>query len=190
MNQGKPELLYIGAAFCPYCATNQWAMIVALSRFGSFSNLQFSHSAPSPEDYPSTATLSFFESTYSSKYISFLPIENLTVNKTLLQPITEQEQAIWNQYVPEKHQYYPFLDIGNSYVVAPSGGIDSLFNPQVLQGQDQRQIAASLNELSSSVAQAVDGSANLLTAAICHVTNYQPRSVCNSQAITTAQGDL
>ena len=32
--QGKPEVLYIGAAFCPYCAANQWAMIVALSKFG------------------------------------------------------------------------------------------------------------------------------------------------------------
>ena len=34
---GKPEMLYIGAEYCPYCAAERWAMIVALSRFGTFS---------------------------------------------------------------------------------------------------------------------------------------------------------
>ena len=33
---GKPEVLYIGAAFCPYCAADQWSIIVALSKFGTF----------------------------------------------------------------------------------------------------------------------------------------------------------
>ena len=33
---GKPEMLYIGAEYCPYCAAERWAMIVALSRFGTF----------------------------------------------------------------------------------------------------------------------------------------------------------
>ena len=32
----KPEMLYIGAEFCPYCAALRWSMAVALSRFGSF----------------------------------------------------------------------------------------------------------------------------------------------------------
>ncbi len=29
---GKPEFLYIGAEFCPYCAAMRWSMAVALSR--------------------------------------------------------------------------------------------------------------------------------------------------------------
>ena len=37
---GKPEMLYIGAEYCPYCAAERWAMIVALSRFGTFSGLR------------------------------------------------------------------------------------------------------------------------------------------------------
>src|SRR5579883_612664 len=36
---GKPEVLYMGAEYCPFCAAERWAMIAALSRFGSFSNL-------------------------------------------------------------------------------------------------------------------------------------------------------
>ena len=33
---GKPEMLYIGAEYCPYCAAERWGMVVALSRFGTF----------------------------------------------------------------------------------------------------------------------------------------------------------
>ncbi len=36
---GKPQFLYIGAEYCPYCAAQRWATIVALSRFGTFSKL-------------------------------------------------------------------------------------------------------------------------------------------------------
>src|SRR5712671_6765504 len=42
---GKPEMLYIGAEYCPYCAAERWAMIVALSRFGTFSGLTTIRSA-------------------------------------------------------------------------------------------------------------------------------------------------
>ena len=38
--KGKPTLLFIGAEFCPYCAAERWAIINALSRFGSFTGLQ------------------------------------------------------------------------------------------------------------------------------------------------------
>ena len=37
----KPEILYIGAEYCPFCAAERWSMIIALSRFGTFSNLHF-----------------------------------------------------------------------------------------------------------------------------------------------------
>jgi hypothetical protein len=179
--QGKPELLYIGATFCPYCEANQWAMVVAFSRFGTFSNLQFSRSAPSPEEFPNTATLSFYGASYSSPYFVFTSVENEDVNKDPLQPTTAQEQALWLKYDPHS---YPFLDIGNSYVAK------SLFNPQVLQGLSQPQIAAALGNPSSPIAQAVDGSANLLTAAICQVTGGQPASVCTSPTIVAEQAYL
>ena len=42
---GKPEMLYMGAEYCPYCAAERWSMIVALSRFGTFSGLSTVHSS-------------------------------------------------------------------------------------------------------------------------------------------------
>ncbi|HEY7295947.1 MAG TPA: DUF929 family protein, partial [Dehalococcoidia bacterium] len=48
---GKPQILYVGAEYCPYCAAERWAMIAALSRFGTFSNLQTARSSAS-DIYP------------------------------------------------------------------------------------------------------------------------------------------
>ena len=33
---GHPEFFYVGGEFCPYCGAERWAMINALSRFGTF----------------------------------------------------------------------------------------------------------------------------------------------------------
>ena len=52
---GKPEVLYIGAQYCPYCAAERWAMAAALSRFGTFHGLSGIHSAGGQEVYPHTA---------------------------------------------------------------------------------------------------------------------------------------
>ena len=37
---GKPGIFYYGAEYCPYCAAERWPVVVALSRFGTWSNLQ------------------------------------------------------------------------------------------------------------------------------------------------------
>ena len=31
-----PEVLYMGAEYCPYCAAQRWSTIIALSRFGTW----------------------------------------------------------------------------------------------------------------------------------------------------------
>src|SRR5216683_3455729 len=74
---GKPEMLYIGAEFCPYCAAMRWSMAVALSRFGTLSPLHgiYSSSASGEVD-PHTATPTFYKSSYSSNYLAFTPGEN------------------------------------------------------------------------------------------------------------------
>jgi hypothetical protein len=58
---GKPEILYVGAEYCPYCATERWPLAVALSRFGTFSGLHGIHSS-STDVYPSQPTLTFYGS--------------------------------------------------------------------------------------------------------------------------------
>src|SRR5579863_6762146 len=67
---GKPEVLYMGAEYCPYCAAQRWAMIVALDKFGSFTGITYMQSS-STDIYPNTPTFAFVNSNYSSSYISF-----------------------------------------------------------------------------------------------------------------------
>ena len=56
---GKPEFLYIGADYCPYCAVERWAMAVALSKFGTLSGMSYMISAPT--ELQNITTLSFFK---------------------------------------------------------------------------------------------------------------------------------
>jgi hypothetical protein len=184
-NAGKPEMLYIGAEFCPLCAATRWSMAVALSRFGTLSPLHGIYSTSNDID-PHTATLTFYKSSYSSNYLVFTPVENETVNRTLLQNTTAAQQALWQKYGSSSSGLgYPFIDIGNKYVIT-----GSLFDPAVLKGLSWSQIAAALHNPSSPVAQAVNGAANVITAAICKTANGQPGSVCTSSAVTKASAAL
>src|SRR5207245_7045155 len=76
---GKPQFLYVGAEYCPYCAAQRWATVVALSRFGTFSKL-YQTTSSSSDVYPSTPTFTFYSAlykgpVYTSSYIDFVPVE-------------------------------------------------------------------------------------------------------------------
>lgn len=179
---GKPEMLYIGAEWCPYCAAERWAMAVALSRFGTFSPLKGIHSSSS-DVYPNTATLTFYKARYTSKYLVFTPVENEDINRNLLQKPTPAQQALWTKYDPPGTSY-PFIDIGNRYVAATT------YDPQVLQGLTWSQIAADLHNPSSPVAKGAAGSANLFTAAICKITGNAPANVCTTAPVSSLEGKI
>src|SRR6202043_382420 len=49
-SDGKPEILYVGAEYCPYCAAQRWAVVTALSHFGTFSGLGTTTSSASDVD--------------------------------------------------------------------------------------------------------------------------------------------
>jgi hypothetical protein len=182
---GKPEMLYIGAEFCPYCAAMRWSMAVALNRFGTLSPLHGIYSSSTDVD-PHTATLTFYKSSYSSKYLAFTPVENETITHAQLQPTTAAQQALWQKYGATANGLgYPFIDIGNKYVIT-----GPLFDPAVLAGMSWSQVAAALHNPSSKVAQAADGAANLITAAICKTTSGQPAGVCTAPGVVKASGSL
>jgi Domain of unknown function (DUF929) len=193
--KGLPQIAYVGAEYCPYCAAERWAMIVALSRFGSFDGLHLSRSA-ADDVYPSTPTFTFVGATYQSDYVDFAPVEtqsNQRVNGAYapLQTPTAAQQQLVQQYdappyVPaESTGSIPFIDFANQYVV-----VGATFNPDVLANRSWDEIAASLHQPNSDQAKAVVGSANALTAAICASTNNSPASVCSQPAIATIEQTL
>jgi hypothetical protein len=188
---GKPEMLYIGAEYCPYCAAERGAMIVALNRFGTFSGLATVHSAVkdgagNAEPYPDTPTWTFAHATYTSRYLTFTPVEQFTNipdpstgGYTTLQNMTSAQQALITKYDAPPYisssdaGAIPFVDFGNRYLI-----LGASYDPGVLSGLSWNTIATDLHNPASPVAKAVDGTANYITAAICTMTGNQPASAC------------
>ena len=182
---GKPEVLYVGADFCPYCAAVRWPLIVALSRFGTFSGLSTTRSAIAngagqKEPYPATPTWTFAGSHYTSRYLTFTAAElqtnvpdRKTGGYTDLQTLTAAQQELVTKY--DSGGSIPFIDVGNAYVQ-----LSSLepFGPQDIQHLTWSQIASALHTPSSALAKSIGGSANFLTAAFCKLTKNQPASAC------------
>jgi Domain of unknown function (DUF929) len=174
-SNGKPEVLYDGGEYCPYCAAERWAMIVALSRFGSFHNLS-QESSSSTDVYPSTPTFSFYHSSYTSQYLDFVAVEEQSYAGVILQQPTASEEQLITTY--DAGSSIPFVDIGNRYTITGAS-----YSPQVLSGLDWQSIADALSNPQTQAAQAILGSANYLTADLCTITNQQPGSVCGAAPI-------
>ncbi|MDE1870485.1 MAG: DUF929 family protein [Candidatus Micrarchaeota archaeon] len=177
---GKPEILYIGAEYCPYCAAERWPMIIALSRFGTFSNLHYMTSSPS-DFAASTPTFTFYNSTYQSSYITFIAREmtsNKQVNGTYptLQVLNATENNLLNTL--DNGGGIPFVDFANMSTLS-----GSTYAPTALQKMNWSQIITQFGNQNSTVAQSILGSANLLTAQICKATNNTPSSVCSQSYI-------
>ena len=167
MLNNKPEILYIGAEFCPLCAANRWSLIVALSKFGNFSGLQYMLSAVDDGNY---STMSFRSMSYVSQYISFVSVENEDRDHNIFQLPNQTEQNLWNTYNPN---VYPFIDIGGSYVVK-----SEMYNSAALKGLSWTQIGSQLNNPSSSLAKLIDGAANSIISDVCKIDGGNPSSVC------------
>jgi thiol-disulfide isomerase/thioredoxin len=193
---GKPAVIYVGAEYCPFCAAERWPAVVALSRFGTFSHLGETHSSD-VDVYPGTQTFSFYGSTFTSHYIVFDPTETNTNRPSpdggyaALQPLRGIARKAFLKYdsPPFVSQAnagaIPFYDFGNKVLVSGAS-----YSPQVLQGLSASQIASALSKPSNPVAQAVVGTANYLTAAICRLTNNQPARVCQEPYVIAAASHL
>lgn len=192
---GVPQVLYIGAEYCPYCAGQRWPLVVALSHFGQFRDLKLSASSPS-DVYPNTPTFSFRGATYTSQYIKLEAVE--TAGRvaaggrypTLETPTADQNALLRTfdapPYVPAQNAgAIPFLLINQRYLwVGSSLPIDQL------QGKTWQSIAGGLATARDSTSQGIIANANMLTAAICRLTNQEPGDVCGNAGVQAASRAL
>jgi thiol-disulfide isomerase/thioredoxin len=181
-SDGKPEVFYLGAEWCPYCAAERWAMVVALSHFGSFKNLRLTTST-SGDVPPDINTLSFYGSSFTSTYVDFVPVELEDRNRNPLETPTAQEQQLAQTY--DRDNGIPFIDIGNVYTMIGQG-----VPPAALQGMSWQQIAAALSNASSPVTRAIVGNANYLTAAICTLPGASAAPICSDSVIKQTGSQL
>jgi hypothetical protein len=170
---GKPAVVFVSEESCPFCAAERWPLAVALSHFGTWGHLGATRSAAT-DVFPNTATLSFRTASYRSSHLTLRTTE-LTDNRGhRLQPLTPLDTTLIHGYdVPpyvnstDQSGAVPFLDIGNRYILA-----GAQYNPQILAGLSQAQIASQLRNPASPVAKAIDGSANVIIAAINNVLHH------------------
>ena len=169
-SNGKPEVLYIGANYCPYCAGERWALVMALSKFGTWSNLSSITSAA--DDNPaSIPSFTFVGSSYSSSLIDFQSVETQTVDRKPLQKLSSDQQALLQKYdgppyVPAQSAGgIPFIDFGN---LAVQDGLG--FNDTAMQHQSFASIADQVAHQSSPTAGAIYAEAGALVSNICKLT--------------------
>jgi hypothetical protein len=182
---------YVGAEYCPYCAIQRWALLVALSKFGTFTHLDDEVFSSSSDLYPHLASWSFVGATYSSKYFRFDPTE-LTSSKRSrggpggyqrLQRMSAAQRVAFDKYNPQGS--IPFVDVDNHYVTLGASS-----SPSVLEGLSLSEIGSDLSHPSSAVAHAIDGSANYLIAALCTMVHKAAPAVCATSVIKSASNSL
>jgi hypothetical protein len=174
---GKPQVLYIGADFCPYCAADRWSLVNSLSRFGSFSGLEYMRSSLTDLDL---ATFTFHSATYSSKYVNFVAVENEDRDHNPQDSMTSQQTTLLSTL---GNNGYPFLDIDGKYANDAKGAYPGGYDQSLLSGLTWDQVSAKLSNPSDPLTQGIVASANYVTAAICKVTNNQPSSACGNATI-------
>jgi hypothetical protein len=195
-----PQIVYVGAEFCPYCAAQRWTTIIALSRFGTWSDLgnmtSYAH-----DIYPNTPTFTFVKATYKSKYIVFTSVEEEAnylnaagTNYELLQTPTKLETSLVDKYDTPKYipgltaadpLPIPFMTFGNKFLVSGAS-----YSPDTLTNLSRTAIATGLSDPTSPITDAIIASANYQTAAICSLTNNQPSNVCTSSGVMAAKSAM
>jgi pimeloyl-ACP methyl ester carboxylesterase len=171
---GKPAIVFVSEESCPFCAAERWSLAVALSHFGIWSHLGTTTSSAT-DVYPDTATLSFRTAHYQSTELTLRTTELTDNAGRPLQAQTPLDTSLIGTFdVPpyvnsaDQSGAVPFLDIDNRYVLA-----GAQYDPQILAGLSAAQISGQLSNPASPVATAIDGSAQVIVAAINQVLHDQ-----------------
>jgi hypothetical protein len=188
---GKPVILYVGEEGCPYCAEVRWGLVIALERFGTFTNLRYMTSAYDGTDFP---TFTFHGATYQSNYVVLAAYETLDRGSGTVDTLPLNYSTIFNQL--SVSQGVPFIDYGGKFdspgALLPSSVpgyasyldyLNSLFG-----AKNWDQVLAGINGVKSGTSNDALGSlilaeANVITAKICAATNGTPASVCQQSPI-------
>jgi thiol-disulfide isomerase/thioredoxin len=200
----KPLIVYVGANWCPYCAATRWPLAVALSRFGTFKGLELTQSSLT-DDPSAINSLSFYGSTYASRYLGFLPTEQCSDmpasgstkaaaecnGYTPLQPLSLTAARVFDKYdfapyVPASSAGgIPFIAFANAYVEK-----GALIDPSIISAMTHLAIAKSLAKPTGSPGRTILAAANDYTAAICKLTGSRPGKVCQMPAVAQAGAQL
>lgn len=180
----KAGLLYVGADFCPYCASERWGLVLTALRFGKLSGVRYMLSS-STDAYANTPTVTFLHASYTSPYLDFQTVETADREQHPLAVPNKLQTKIFTTFdAPPYVQYaqsIPFVYLDGKYMLG-----NLLVTPQELGKKNWEQIAAALADPKSPLFQSVMPRVNLLTAAICRGNGGKPDDVCKAPGVIAA----
>ena len=168
----RPIVVYIGGDFCGLCAAARWPLVIALMRFGEFTNLHLMASSEK-DQYPNVSSFSFYGGKYTSDYVVFEGYEVWNRNGQDQLTLPSNYTADWKQ----ANQSIPFLTFGNQYIMR------GIFSPSALYGRSWTDIV-SLISSGTGVGRVIKEVANAISAAICAVDGGVPTEVCTNSAVS------
>jgi hypothetical protein len=176
---GKPEILYVGAEYCPFCAAERWPLVMALLKFGTFSNLMHTKSS-STDVNPNTPTFTFYGSSYSSPYLVFTPVETENRAGKPLQTLTPEQQQIVSTYdnapyISGQPGSIPFIYFAGKYLVS-----GTQYDGSALSGKSFDSAVPYMTSGTNTTSMAAQAVTAHLIGIICSLTNNQPSTVCST----------
>lgn len=194
---GKPSILYVGAEYCPYCAAERWPIVMALSKFGQFTNLGSTTSSSSDKN-PNTPTFSFVGSTYTSPYLSFTGVETQDRKGGKLQTLSAEQAKLLKKFDAQPYVAaasegsIPFVLLGGQYLISGASYDANALADKSLSRVSDILSGTSAGEASGStlgsVSQDAKAVAGRLVGAICSLTGDQPAGVCSQVPADLKQG--
>jgi hypothetical protein len=185
----RPVVYFYGAEFAPYAAAQRWPLILALLRFGTFSQVGLMQSSATTA-FPDLSTFTFWDVGYSSKWLMLQTVERYSslnptgANYLTLQAPDARQSAAVSEYSANSDTF-ALTDVANKFVLSGSA-----YSPAVLDGLTQDQIAGDLANPAAPLTQAVVTAANEITATICAVDGQKPGAVCQSRGVLEADALL
>ncbi len=174
-DNGKLDFLYIGGQFCPYCAMQRWAIVMALEHFGTFSGLSYITSAEA-----SVPTYDFIGVTYSSNNISFAGVEvwnNVSPNYSALETLNSQQQSLYNKYGTGS---IPFIIIGGSVFRSAAG---ASLNVNSFSGQTANAVQYQISQKSGPLYEQINTESSYLIQIISQL--LASKTATTSTAVNT-----
>lgn len=157
----KPALVFAGTDSCPYCAVERWAVVKALSAFGTWSHLAKS-------DYLTTFDLSL--SHYRSPYVAF-------------KYTSMQDLKLTQREAREMLKANP--DGGTLWILAADRNTGNTnLDPGLIDGMSFALIQKQLRAGTPSILnRQINAEANALIALMCDADGMKPQSACGRPVI-------
>jgi hypothetical protein len=183
---GKPLHFFMGAEWCPFCASERWALVKATSQFGKWSGLRELLSRSGQDYFPALPTYDLTKATYTSKYLNLRHKELATVEGDPLQKLSSFEEKLVDEY--DERGSVPFL-----FASGPGGRytVELGFSPGLLSGRDFATLHKEVvTDAPTPGVEAIDGQTEAITALICKLDGRQPASVCAKGSVPALEGEI